>query len=265
MGKDAQALSEVGMDEVIRVSTEGGDPEGGTKGTGPSGEGGGAEEFASEFKGETFYDPNVVPIELRPTFREMQKANTQKNQAMAAKVKEAEEHVHRAGLFDNLVADERVVGFLKQLDAADRGEGPTPGGVDSEDPDLDPAVQAAIAKAIKPVQEQLLQTRQKLQVSDEKTTFIAAHPDYETYMDGMQEAWKQNPARSMEDAYNWAFRQSYLGKVESLEKKRAASKASVETGGSSVPTVRTAKINNFKDAVRAALEEHGMRRQDFGV
>lgn len=271
MDTDVQQLGEVGMDDVIQSDTEivTDAPAGEPTGEGPAAEGTGTTSQPDVAQEVTFYNASDVPEELRPTFQEMKKAYTQKTQALAAKVKEAESAQHHANLFRRLMSDDRVVQFLSQIDQNGTGIGPQggaqpSGGYSSEDADMDPAV-AALQQQVQKLQGELTRTRQRQDLDAEKQAFIAAHPDWQNYQDGMEEAWKRVPHRSYEDAYNWAFRQSYLTRKANLERKRTRSQASVERPGPSADTTRAVKVDSFGDAVRAALDELGMSRSEFKV
>jgi len=271
MGTDAQPLGEVGMEEVIQADTE---VVGDASAEKPvSGEGSADEgdkgRTAPVDQEVTFYNVDDVPEELRPTFKEMKKAFTQKTQKLAADVKQAESSQYHAKLFRELMSDQRVITFLEGLETTGGGVGPqregqASGGYSSEDSEVDPQV-AELGRQVQQLQASMNQTRQRMQLSDDTSAFVASHPDWKKYQDGMEKAWDEDKSRSHTDAYNWAFRQSYLTRKAALERQRSRAQAGVEKPGSAVETTKTHRIGSFHDAARAALDELGMNRATFGV
>ena len=272
MGTEAQPLGEVGMEEIIQAETEVVGAASAEKTA--SGEGSADEEdkggTAPVDQEVTFYNVDDVPEELRPTFKEMKKAFTQKTQKLAADVKQAESSQYHAKLFRELMGDQRVVTFLEGLETTGGGgvgpqrEGQASRGYSSEDSEVDPQV-AELRRQVQQLQASMNQTQQKMQLSDDTSAFVASHPDWKKLQDGMEKAWDEDKRRSHTDAYNWAFRQSYLAKKAALERQRSRAQAGVERPGSTAETTKMHKIGSFNDAARAALDELGISRATFGV
>lgn len=283
MTTEGQDLGEVGMDEVIQSGTEvlssDASAEGAESGEASADTGtGGTSSVDAEV---TFYNVNDVPEDLRPTFKEMQGAFTKKTQALSAKLKEAEVYKTHAGLFREVMGDDRVVQYLEHLDAGGDPEnfryvpsgvaggqrfgGGSAGGNGSEDSETDPVV-ADLRRQVQKLQADVSRTRQKQQFGDEKARFVAAHPDWEKYKDGMQKAFEQNPNRSFDDAYNWAFRQSYLAKVHALRQQKKRAGASVEGPGvPGEPSQEYNKVGTFREALAASVDQLGLNRMDYGL
>lgn len=282
MDTESQELGEVGMDEVIQSDSEvvsapaeetdsgaesaSVDVSGSTADTAPV-----DQKMTASVDQEvtTFYNATDVPEELRPTFKEMQKAFTQKTQKLASEVKQAESAQYHAKLFRELMGDQRVVAYLEELENTGGGvgtqaEGLPVRGYSSEDSEVDPHV-AELRRTVQKLQGEVNRTRQRQDINAEKAAFVTAHPDWKKFEGGMDEAWKRVPQRSYEDAYNWAFRQSYLTKKGQLERQRSRAQAGVERPGPVADTKKTHKVDSFQDAVRASLDELGMSREEFGV
>ena len=272
MGTDAQESGEVGMDEVIQADSEivpGGSVEGATSGEISTEEEGTGKTAPVDQDGVAFYNAKDVPEELRSTFQEMQKAFTQKTQNLSSQVKQAESSQYHAKLFRELMADSRVVTYLEELERTGGGVGSqgaeqSIGGNSSEDANVDPQV-TELRRQVQQLQASMNLTRQKMQVSDEKSAFTTSHPDWEQYKGGMDKAWEEDKSRSYSDAYNWAFRQSYLAKKASLQRQRTRAQAGVERSGPVTGTKQTHRIDSFQDALRASLDELGMSRETFGI
>ena len=236
----------------------------GTDGTDSNAGGMGGSDAPADAVASTFYNPKDVPEGLRPTFVEMQGAFTKKTQRLSAQLKEADAFKYHAGLFNELMADQRVVGFLEQLDSTDSGDAPSAGGSGSEDTEVSPEF-IALKKQVGVLSQELNRTRQKGELSDERSRFVRAHPDWQEYKGGMDQAWKLDSNRTMEDAYNWSVVSSLRARQGSAANQRRRADASVERPGSGQDALRPAKPGSFRSAARAALDEHGLDRSQFGM
>jgi hypothetical protein len=208
-----------------------------------------------------FYDPNQVPEELQPTFKEMQAAFTRKTQALAAQRAEVAQSSTKAELLDQLLANDRVREFLTQLDTEMRG-GPVVGGSKSPAPpsEVEALIQREIAKRLGPVADQNRIIAARL----EKQEFERQYPEYPQYRDFMSEGFQgqlSNDAFKMEDAYFWARGKEAVQRERAARQQAAKSTQSVERGGVQRPTsAAPGQVNSFQDAISAALDELKMDR-----
>jgi hypothetical protein len=260
---EGQDLGEIGLDpEVTSIDgSEGQETDAGVDDVGA--EGGG--DVTSAQGAQTFYDASKVPSELQPTFREMQKAFTQKTQGVADLRRQAALHTQKSVVFDQIMADPRVRSFLTQLDqASDTG---------SEDlSDVDPVMSQAIERATAPLTQRLSQLQGQLNQQTAFAGFQRSHPDWEQHAGAMQEAWEQDrlagrPQRSFEDAYNWAYvNQARVGQAAPTSRKAQPRKA-VESGGiakaatPSAPDLKGDRRTAYRNAVDWALAQHGIDRK----
>lgn len=228
----------------------------------PEGEGQGEPPSEGQ-EGTAFYDASKVPEALRPTFLEMQKAFTQKTQAIAGQRANIEGLAAKAQTLDQLLQRKEFVDLLYQMKSKDF-QGPQ-----EEYPNLDPEVVTTIQSLIQRELSRVaapLQDRQAMtEALIEKEQFVKAYPDWEQYRDRMTTAFQRNahnPKFTFEDAYFWA-----RGQAAQEHRSRAAvaadrAKRSVERPGTSRPAPRAEKITSFQDAVNAALNELGMKRSE---
>lgn len=237
--------------EVVAPGTE--VVEGEVQETAPSGE-------VVESGEQTFYDPADVPTELRPTFLELKKAYTQKTQGLAARQKELSEAEYKSGLFDDLMRNPQVVGYLRQLrngEVSEEGEG-------SEDLDMDPGVAQAVTRAIDPLRKELSQLQRQTAVDRERSQFTKAHPNWEQYWDGMQKAWREDQNRSMVDAFNWAREEERSVSAKREKQQQKVAQAGVERPGTSaVVTKKIPEKPSWGEAVNAAFEELQLDRRKW--
>lgn len=208
-----------------------------------------------------FYDASQVPEELQPTFREMQKAFTQKTQQVAEDRKALGEAGYKAQLLDQLLANDQVTEFLRSLRSGSPPSGGSKGALPAGS-DVASIVRAELARHLGPIDEQ----NRHLAVRLEKQEFEARYPEYTKVRDIMSEGFKRqqhNGNFTMEDAYFWARGKAAIeadrrGSVQASRASRA-----VEQNGTSRPASQGQKINGFWDAVNAALEEGGLDRKRF--
>jgi hypothetical protein len=207
-----------------------------------------------------FYDASKVPPELQPTFREMQKGLTQKFQEVATERKSLAEVARDADNWKRLVADPRFQDWARSQQAGTSNAE----GENSEEIPGDPETIQTIRKFVDPVRTELRQLREQTALAREREQFVKDHPDWEAHKEAMAEAIRQVPTRTLEDAFNWAYRQSTEKRLAEIRSNRAASRAGTETK-STPGTLKTApgKIDSFDDALEYALKEQGMTRRDL--
>jgi hypothetical protein len=232
-------------------------------------EGGGSKEAE-----EAFYDASRVRPELRPSFVEMQKAYTQKTQALAevrkgleAQKGQLEDAQRQAAILQGLLSDNRVRTFLNRLRAQEQGlpsgEGTLTEEGTEDDSQVDPVVHQAVEKRIAPLRDELTQLRARLEVSQERESFVRAHPDYGKYKELMAEAIREDPRRSLWDAYNWAYRKRTESALADARKRLTARRQSPEGAGTAAEVRKVSRVTNFKEAVDGALDELELSRDDL--
>lgn len=244
-------------------------PESGGQGEPLSGEPGEGQE------GTVFYKPAEVPEELRPTFRHMLAAHTQKQQELASMRKslEAEKQqlgaaAYKAELFDALSGDERFRAFLETL----KDEGST-GTADLAQEDLSGTdFSAMLKKEIDPLRSEIQTLKQAAALAQERQQFLQNHPDFnlDEYRDDMEAAWKGNPNLTMEDAYQiaWARKAQRSQAVqrkqaETSQRKQALLDNAPEFVDSAADVRKSMQVKSFRDAVNKTLSELGWTQREF--
>lgn len=208
----------------------------------------------------TFYDAKKVPPELQPTFKEMQAALTRKTQDLATQRKGLVEAEYKANLFDQLIGHPEIVQTLERIRDG-QGSGTPQAEAEAEGPeDLDPAVSRVLSRALQPLQAQIEQLKVQLAAEKEAAAFKQAHPDYESVKDKMLEAWRANPAFTMEEAYRWARYEELTNQQQTTARRTRTAKAAVETPGVPAAAKKFKSAQSVTEAAEQALEQLGLRR-----
>lgn len=232
--------------------------EGGDQGQSPPGS---KQETYSE---DSFYDASQVPPELQGSFKEMQGAFTKKTQQLAELRKQYEGELQglgsvrqKAQVMDQLLRDQRFVDFLNTVDqqGGDEYQGDT-----SEDP----SVRMYLEQALTPYQRRVESLERRIAAGQELAQLAAKRPDYRRYQNEIAEALQENPNRTLEDAYNAAVIRQLDSRRESLSRKKAAQKASVEGAAPSRSTAPVTEINSISDAFKLARQMHKVSDGDIG-
>lgn len=255
---------------------------------GDSGDEGSGEgtRVGSEERGE-FFSLEDIPEEhremLRPSWRAMQRAWTQKHQALADRSREMNRVEYQAGLLQELLQNPRVAKFLREEAARERqgdasGE-PLPSSdgheAGSDEADFDPSVQRMIQREVErhlrrhvaPVQEQLSNLEGRMTVSQEREAFVRRHPDYEDYLDDMEDVFRAHGADiPMELAYQSAWFKRDQQRKSALARQQQARASGLERGGTPRPvrTTNPKPARNWGEALEAAFEELGLDPQQYG-
>lgn len=243
-------------------------------GSEPQGEGlpGSKEEdpFVKKFEGEeVFYDASKVPEELRASFKEMQGQWTRKNQELSLEKMSLEEYKQKSAVYDQLMGDDRVIGFLRQLQE-DEARGEMQSQELPEFFDGDPEQFQAVVNLLKQTQKKLSALEDKQRQAETQQTirsefeaFVRRHPDWEQYRGAMSNLFKDDRSLSYEAAYRWARDLAYESKRSQAARKKEALSKSTERDGVR-PTKRIPKkVTTFDEAVRVALEELNMPASDW--
>ncbi len=221
-------------------------------GEGETGQGQPTPEQASE---ETFYDASKVPPELQATFREMQGAQTQKSQQTAQLRKQYEAGLSqfegaqkKAQVMDQLLQDPRFQDFINTVDQPQQGTGY------QEDALVDPSVQAHLDSAVAPLQRRVDDLDRRYAAGQELAQLAVKRPDYAKYEGEMLAALKQNPSRTLEDAYNAAVINKLDSRRETLRRTKQAQSASVEGAAPARGTAPVTEVNDIYDAFKQARQ-----------
>lgn len=208
---------------------------------------------------------NATPSD-RQAHARMQAVLTKKTQALADQRKQLEAREAQLSGLRQLVPylqDPRTQKFM--MDTFGGGERVSEAGEDG-DSELDPVVAQAVRRHTDPLASQLKNLQAQISDQHALAEFVRDHPDWEKHLDGMKAAWQRDgalgrPLRNREDAYNFAIALRVRQARERRVAAEARSRGSVAGPGaaSSVPDVKTQTTYDFKQAMRAALEEQGYK------
>jgi hypothetical protein len=252
-------------------------PEAGTPGQ-PDGDGAAPEATGEAGPGApepeaTFFDPAELPDELKPAYKQMQKAFTKKTQEIA-------KHKQKVEAFDAFSKD--PVGSLKAmaqrlgLQVVGHGENPQQQAAAQpenwEPQTWDEVMARAKAEAKKEIMHEMspfLSEMQNLKRTTLERTLDEAAPDWRMHEDRMVELLNEHPtlANNPEMLYRMAVPPDELqarATQAALKKLQAKASSAKAAGGSTTnkkPEVRQ-DANSFDEAVRVAqaeLEARGIR------
>lgn len=236
---------------------------------------------------QEFFNLEDIPQEQRkllgPTFRAMQKAFTQKTQSVAERSRELSRLEYQAGLLQELITDPAVAEFLRNRAGQTAGTASSTRQAEGTEEDaaetseLDPVavkfIRREVARhlqgAVEPLRSKLGSLEEQRTLDRERSSFVAAHPDWEDYGDGMQEAFReaqrQGSDLTMEAAFRWAYFERAQARGAAQQRKAAAGKGGVEKGGTNRPSSPTRKpARSFNDAVEQALADLEMDPKSVG-
>ena len=213
---------------------------------------------------ETFYDASKVPPELQATFREMQGSLTKKTQSISEIRKQYESELQglgsvkrKAQVMDQLLRDQRFIDFVNAVDSGQETW-------DQEDSSVDPSVRMHLTQALSPVQQRLSEIERRIAAGQELAQLAARRPDYRNYQSEILEAVRENPNRTLEDAYNAAVMQKLDLRRGALSRKKAASMSSVEGAASTRSTAPVTEVNSIRDAFAQARQMLKLSDGDIG-
>ena len=206
-------------------------------------------------KEETFYEEGKVPDALKPSFKEMQKAFTQKTQEIANSKKRAE-------AFDTLMKDpyfQKVVSKRYLGESAEGAPAKEEGLTGAETGEFVDEDEAKMKKVTKR-QDELEEEIEVIKEEGKLDKFAGSHPDLNKYLPEMYPLVQQG--YTFVGAYNTVK----FGKSETEAKKQmrdevakemeAEKKAKVEGVGPSAGMLSPTEAKSVKEAYEQAKEAH---------
>lgn len=217
-------------------------------------------------EGPSFFDGDVSP-ELEPERKRMQAAFTKKTQALAQEKREFAGEVHKASLFDQLMANPAVVDFLNQLQSGQPSSQRS--GRQQQEANFfdEESTGTAIPEVISQEISSLRDEVKGLKMQEELRKFGQAYPNWEQEKEGMLESWKANPYLSIEDAYLRSVGRKALAAQQNRarQQQEQSRRESLSTEQPTAPRSQKAiqPATTWDEAVKQALDMHKMSSKDF--